>query len=718
MRPAQTILSALAAGLLWPAASHAETTSWSDNLETNAGSHWTTNLIWKIGAPTSGPATNAAGFRTYAGSHCATTGLTGSAPANADSRFVCTNYNGAAYLFIPTNSPSPRLRFWQWYNFVNSGGFVEIQRQGSTNWSVVTVTNKSVGSTANSSSGVWSRPAIDLSAFAGTNVQVAFHFLSGGNSGADLGWFVDDLALVTNPPVFNHPENFETGLGDWAVDAGAWEVGQPTSGPGAAHGGTNCAGTVLGGSYGWNADTRLISPPFKLPASVSATLHFSQWYNFVNAGGFVEIKTNGGAWQSVTLTNRSVGSTAVNSTGWTNNTADLSAHVGQNVQLAFHFLSGGSGFASAAGWYVDDVFLTAPPVLTVPANQTFYAGQTLTVTNFATNSLATNATYTFALVSAPTNVAINSSSGALTWPTANAEPTSTNTLTVKVTDNSTALSATNSFVVTLVNPWMPLLTVPAPQTIFAGQTASAASSATNFYFPGSTFSFALPSGAPGASVTAAGLFVWNTTTAQAVGTYTNIIVATDNNAPNLSATNSFLVSVASPPSPALTVPATQNIYAGQHWSTTVSASNGAFPAAVYQYALNSAPTGVVINASSGLITWPPVAAQAPSVNTLSIKVTDNNSPPLGATNSFQVLVSPAPPVPTLTALSPQKISNTNGFKFKFLTQSNTTWRIEASTNLSGWLQIFSGKSDATGLFQFTDLQATNFPRRFYRAVYP
>ena len=290
--------------LLTAAQGRTETAFWSDNFGANAGTRWTTNSVWQIGLPTFGPA------GTHTGSNCAATGLKSGAPANVDARLVCTNYNGTNWLLVPAASQFPRLRYWQWYDFVNGEGFVEILQAGSTNWQAITATNLGFAGTANYSSGVWSRPAIDLSGFAGTKVQIAFHFISGASYGSDPGWYVDTVAVVTNNPGFNNPEGFEAGLGDWSVDAGTWEVGEPASGPAIntagfrAHSGTNCAATVLAGNYGYNMDTRLISPPLVVPASGSQRLHFWQWYSFVNAQGFVEI--NNGTTISTGITNTTV----------------------------------------------------------------------------------------------------------------------------------------------------------------------------------------------------------------------------------------------------------------------------------------------------------------------------------------------------------------------------------------------------------------------------
>jgi len=62
-------------------------------------------------------------------------------------------------------------------------------------------------------------------------------------------------------------EDFESGAPGWQIDNGVWQIGVPTSGPGAAHQGTSAAATVLAGNYPRNVSSRLISPTIDLPAS-------------------------------------------------------------------------------------------------------------------------------------------------------------------------------------------------------------------------------------------------------------------------------------------------------------------------------------------------------------------------------------------------------------------------------------------------------------------
>jgi len=466
----KTVLVFCATLALMLTAARAESVYWSDNFEAGAGTRWTTNKVWQVGSPTTGPSANTNGFRSYSGSRCVTTGLKGGAGDNVDGRFICTNYNGATYLAIPSADQSPRLRFWQWFSFVNSEGYVEVQVAGSSDWQTISITNIGIGSTSDTGGGVWSRPSLDMSAFAGEDVQIAFHFTSGpGGWGTDLGWYVDDVALVTNQPAFNNPEGFEGDYSDWSVDAGTWQIGIPTSGPALtngfrAHSGTNCAATILAGNYGWDMDTRLLTPSFTVPATGGEALRFWQWYNFVNARGFVEITTGDGTWTTISQTNESIGGAATASGSWTNTTIDLSSYAGETVQVAFHFQSGPSGFSGAPGWYIDDLALVGIPSLMLPPTITITNGQTFTTTATATNYLQPLSQFTFAFASRSTNAFITTN-GVINWTNTATAPNKTNTLSVKVTDdNQPPFSITNSFnvIVWPVYSFIPL-NVPASQ---------------------------------------------------------------------------------------------------------------------------------------------------------------------------------------------------------------------------------------------------------------
>jgi hypothetical protein len=144
-----------------------------------------------------------------------------------------------------------------------------------------------------------------------------------------------------------------------------------------------------------------------------------------------------------------------------------------------------------------------------------------------------------------------------------------------------------------------------------------------------------------------GAINWTPTEAQGPSVNTITVVVTDNGSPPLSATNSFIVTVNevnNPPS--LTVPANQTINELTTLSVSASATDPDLPANILTFSLLSPPIGMTINPASGLISWTPTEAQGPSTNAITIVVTDNGQPPLGATNSFMVVVNElnSPPV--------------------------------------------------------------------------
>ncbi|MGD0058865.1 MAG: choice-of-anchor J domain-containing protein, partial [Verrucomicrobiia bacterium] len=349
----------------------AQTVIWSENFDDGNGNNrwYADNGVWQIGTPSIGPATNSAGYRTHSGPYCATTGLSNDYPVSTDSRLI-----RIASFTVPAANQSPRLRFYEWYSFTscygNDYGVVEVKVVGSNTW-------QEVSPRRYNNSGDWTDTSVDLSAYAGQTVQVAFQMVWNHPTGYSCsgpnapGWYIDDIAFESGTPVFNNPEGFENGIGDWYAETGVWQVGVPTSGPGSAHSGTNCAATILNGNYPWSANSRFISPPVTIPAaSQSPRLRFYEWYSFTSCYGsdygVVEVKVVGSnTWQTVSPNRYN------SSGGWTDTSVDLSAYAGQTVQVAFHMVfaqpGGYSCSGTSPGWYIDDIALvTGTPVFNNP----------------------------------------------------------------------------------------------------------------------------------------------------------------------------------------------------------------------------------------------------------------------------------------------------------------------------------------------------------------
>ncbi len=297
--------------------------------------------IWEVGVPTSGPTTNALGWRAYAGTNCAATVLDGNYTEDRSSRLVSPPF------VVPTDNP--RLRFWHWFS-IGAHDFCQVQiKVGTNSW-------VNLGAQYTGACGVWSRPSLDLSAYVGSTVQVAFYLESHNDffgSSVGPGWYVDEVMVLSGGPSFSNPDGFEQGMGDWASERGTWEVGVPTYGPPTnalgqrAYTGTNCAATVLGGNYPSSANSRLISPAFVVPATnTNPRLHFWHWYNFSGGSyGVVEIKVGTNAWREVSP------HYTADSIVWTRPVVELAQYAGQSVQVGFHIVSDGN---VDPGWYVDD----------------------------------------------------------------------------------------------------------------------------------------------------------------------------------------------------------------------------------------------------------------------------------------------------------------------------------------------------------------------------
>ena len=130
---------------------------------------WTTSNtnIWHIGTPTVGPKA------AYAGTNCAATGLTGNVPAYQSASLT------SPVFVVPAATNYPRLRWWQWFQFGNSSagsdvGYCQISTNNGASWQALA----SYGGNGATSDG-WSEPSVDLSAYAGQSVKIAFHYQTG-----------------------------------------------------------------------------------------------------------------------------------------------------------------------------------------------------------------------------------------------------------------------------------------------------------------------------------------------------------------------------------------------------------------------------------------------------------------------------------------------------------------------------------------------------------
>ncbi len=115
-----------------------------------------------------------------------------------------------------------------------------------------------------------------------------------------------------------------------------------------------------------------------------------------------------------------------------------------------------------------------------------------------------------------------------------------------------------------------------------------------------------------------------------------------------------------------------------------------------------------LNANSGAFSWRPQVTQANTTNSFTLKVADNGTPSLSATQSFMVTVKP------LTLPSATSLALSNGrFGFQISGQAGPDYAVQISTNLINWSTLFITNSPLMP-FQWTDTNPATLPAQFYR----
>ncbi len=120
-----------------------------------------------------------------------------------------------------------------------------------------------------------------------------------------------------------------------------------------------------------------------------------------------------------------------------------------------------------------------------------------------------------------------------------------------------------------------------------------------------------------------------------------------------------------------------------------------------------APPGAQINPTTGVFVWKPTVA--PATNRITIIVTDNGTPPLSATQSFDVIVAPLP-------VASGVILSDGIFRFTWQTFAGQRFQVEYTHDLSShqWFAI-GPVLDGTGApLTFTFTLDYETPQRFFR----
>jgi hypothetical protein len=163
--------------------------------------------------------------------------------------------------------------------------------------------------------------------------------------------------------------------------------------------------------------------------------------------------------------------------------------------------------------------------------------------------------------------------------------------------------------------------------------------------------------------------------------------------------------------PALSAISDQYVHFGQTVHFTATATDSDVPAQTLTFSLTNSPAGAGINAASGAFSWTATNVVVPSTNTITVRVTDNGSPPLSDAKSFSVYVLPLP------QLGQVHLDGFGNLSLSFGTLSGQTYQVEYKDNLDDlvWTPLGAPVAGNGGTLQVND-DMSGQPQRFYRLV--
>lgn len=230
---------------------------------------------------------------------------------------------------------------------------------------------------------------------------------------------------------------------------------------------------------------------------------------------------------------------------------------------------------------------------------------------------------------------------------------------------------------------------------------------------GDSLTYSLDPGFPsGATVNSTnGVFTWTPSEAQGPSTNNITVRVTDNGTPPLSNTKSFTVIVNEVNSaPVLAPIADHTIHAESTLTLTNSATDSDIPTNTLTFSLTGTPpAGAAINSVSGVFTWTPSDTFVNTTNSITVRVTDNGSPPLNDSKTFNVIVVSRPTI--------ESIIRTNGVSTLLWSSiSGQTYRVEFKLNLddANWSNLAPDVTATGSTATQNDTNAASVAHRLYR----
>ena len=250
-------------------------------------------------------------------------------------------------------------------------------------------------------------------------------------------------------------------------------------------------------------------------------------------------------------------------------------------------------------------------------------------------------TLTFSLLGEPVGASITAG-GVFSFTPSESQGGNAYTFDVVVSDGGSPLGTDSETITVTVaeGNTAPVLDPVGDQSVDEGSLLSFTATASDSDVPADGLVFSLAGAVPAAaSMTSGGDFSWTPGEADGPGGYTFDVVVTDDGTPNRSHSETITVTVNEVNlAPVLPAIGNQNVDENSLLSFSAAAFDPDIPATGLAYSLSGAPSGAVINPSSGAFFWIPSEGQGPGSYTFDITVVDGGTPSLGDSTTVTVTV--------------------------------------------------------------------------------
>ena len=177
--------------------------------------------------------------------------------------------------------------------------------------------------------------------------------------------------------------------------------------------------------------------------------------------------------------------------------------------------------------------------------------------------------------------------------------------------------------------------------------------------------------------------------------------------------NVYVSSIINNTPPTFAPIANQTVNVGQTVAFTAAARDNDSTHQTLTFNLLNGPANATLtqlNNTNAAFNWRPGVTNANTLNPVTLKVADNGSPSMSATQSFTITVNPLA-LPTVPS-----VGWSNGQFTLRVTNSilGPDYAVQASSNLMNWSTLFITNSPPTASFQWTDTNAATAPVQFYR----